>query len=149
MKNQKIRTMSHKIWQTFDFFVSKILKFIVVNMLQKQINVELLKSCFECYCNLWFLINKKIKNKYRLINVAMNMNEIIIQDVNLLSNVEKFSKEFARMCVTFLIDFFFEYNQMILIEKFRNLTAFIVFLIYFEWFDFCRAQSIRWYNSFE
>ena len=56
------------------------------------------------------------------------MNEIIIQDVNLLFNVKKFSKEFAKMCVVFLIDFFSEYDQVILIEKFRDLTAFMIFL---------------------
>ena len=33
IKNQKIRTMSYKVWQAFDFSVSKILKFIIVNML--------------------------------------------------------------------------------------------------------------------
>ena len=63
-----------------------------------------------------------------MINVAMNMNEVIIRDVNLSSNVEDFSKEFAKMCVVFLIDFFFEYDQIILIEKSRDLIAFMTFL---------------------
>ena len=102
--------MPHKVWQALDFSVSKILKFIVVNMLQKRINAELLKSCFEPYRNPWFLIDKKIKNKYRMINAAMNMNGVIIRDVNLPFNVEEFLKEFAKICVVFLIDFFFEYN---------------------------------------
>ena len=128
MKNQKIRTMLHKVWQIFDFSVPKILEFIVVNILQKRINIELLKSCFESYRNSWFLINKKIKNKYQIINVAMNMNEIIIRDINLSFNVEEFSKEFAKMCVAFLIDFFSEYDQVILIEKSRDLTAFMISL---------------------
>ena len=110
IKNQKIRTMSHKVWQTLDFSISKILKFIVVNILQKRTNVELLKSYFESYRNSWFLIDKKIKNKYRMINVAMNINEVIIRDVNLSFNVEEFLKKFAKMCVAFLIDFFFEYD---------------------------------------
>ena len=120
--------MLHKVWQIFDFFVSKILKLIIVNMLQKRISVKFLKLCFESYCNSWFLINKKTKNKYQMINVAMNMNEIIIRDVNLSFNVEKFLKEFARICVAFLINFFFEYDQVILIEKSRDLTAFMISL---------------------
>ena len=45
-----------------------------------------------------------------MINVAINMNEVIIRDVNLSFNVKEFSKEFAKMCVAFLINFFFEYN---------------------------------------
>ena len=35
MKNQKIRTMLHKIGQVFDFSVFKNLKLIVVKLLQK------------------------------------------------------------------------------------------------------------------
>ena len=42
-----------------------------------------------------------------MINAVMNMNEVIIQDINLSFNIEKFSKKFAKMCVVFLIDFFF------------------------------------------
>ena len=124
--------MSYKVWQIFDFSVSKILKLIIVNMLQKWISVELLKLCFEFYRNSWFLINKKIKNKYRMINVAMNMNEVIIRNINLLFNVEEFSKEIAKIYVVFLINFFFEYDQVILIEKFRDLTAFMTFLNLFQ-----------------
>ena len=45
-----------------------------------------------------------------MINVVMNMNEVIIQNINLLFNVEKFSEKFAKMCVAFLINFYFEYN---------------------------------------
>ena len=63
-----------------------------------------------------------------MINAAMNMNRIIIRDVNLSFNVEKFSKEFAKMCIAFLIDFFSEYDQVILIEKSRDLTAFMISL---------------------
>ena len=79
-------------------------------MLQKGMNVELLKSYFEVYHNFEFLIDEKIKNKYQMINVAMNINEIIIRDVNLSFNVEGLSKEFAKRCVVFLINIFFEYN---------------------------------------
>ena len=47
-------------------------------------------------------------------------------------NVEEFSKEFVKMCVMFLINFFFEYNQVILIEKSRDLIVFIIFLNLFR-----------------
>ena len=67
-----------------------------------------------------------------MINVEMNINEVIIRDVNLSFNVEEFVKEFAKMCVAFLIDFFSEYDQIILIEKFRDLTAFMIFLNLFR-----------------
>ena len=62
-----------------------------------------------------------------MINVAMNMNEVIIRNINLSFNVEEFSKEFAKMCIAFLINFFFEYDQVILAEKSRDLTTFMTF----------------------
>ena len=58
----------------------------------------------------------------------MNMNEIIIRDVNLSLNVKKFSKEFADMLITSLINFFFDYDQVMLVEKCRNLTTFMISL---------------------
>ena len=45
-----------------------------------------------------------------MINAIMNMNEIIIRDVNLLFNVEKFLKKFANMLITSLINFFSNYD---------------------------------------
>ena len=52
-----------------------------------------------------------------MINAIMNINEMIIYDVNLSFNVEKFSKEFANMLITSLIDFFFDYNQITFVKK--------------------------------
>ena len=45
-----------------------------------------------------------------MINTIMNINEMIICDVNLFFNVEKFSKEFADMLITLLINFFSDYD---------------------------------------
>ena len=74
------------------------------------------------------MINKKIKNKYQIINAIININKIIIRDVNLLFNVEKFLKEFTSMLITLLIDFFFDYNQITLAKKCRNLIIFMILL---------------------
>ena len=45
-----------------------------------------------------------------MINAIMNMNEMIIRDVNLSFNVEKFLKEFVNMLIMSLIDFFSDYD---------------------------------------
>ena len=126
MKDQKIRIVSHKAWQAFNFPISKVLKFIIIKMFQERIDIDLFKFNFDLYKNLWFLIDKKIKNKYRMINAIMNMNEMIIRDVNLPFNVEKFSKEFVNMLITSLIDFFSDYDQITFVEKCRNLTIFMI-----------------------
>ena len=52
-----------------------------------------------------------------MINAIMNMNEIIIRDVNLSFNVEKFSKKFADILIMSLIDFFSDYDQVTFAEK--------------------------------
>ena len=41
-----------------------------------------------------------------MINAIINMNKVIIRDVNLFFNVEKFLKKFITMLITLLIDFF-------------------------------------------
>ena len=90
------------------------------------------------YRNFWFLIDKKVKNKYWIINAIMSMNEMIIRNVNLLFNVEKFLKEFADMLITSLIDFFSDYNQITFVEKCRNL---IVFMISFEFLKMIKLSQ--------
>ena len=61
-----------------------------------------------------------------MINAIMNINEMIIRDINLSFNVEKFLKEFANMLITFLINFFFDYDQITFAEKCRDLTTFMI-----------------------
>ena len=94
----------------------------------KKINVDFLESNFDSYKNFWFLIDKKVKNKYWMINAIMNMNEVIIRDVNLSFNIKKFSKKFVNMLITSLINFFFDYDQVMFVEKCRDLTTFMIFL---------------------
>ena len=74
------------------------------------------------------MIDKKVKNKYQMINVIMNMNEVIIRDANLSFNIKKFLKKFASMLITSLIDFFSDYDQITLVKKCQNLTIFMISL---------------------
>ena len=60
-----------------------------------------------------------------MINAIININKIIIRDVNLSFNVEKFLKKFINILMTSLINFFFNYNQIMFVEKYRNLTIFM------------------------
>ncbi len=63
-----------------------------------------------------------------MINAAMNMNKIIIKDVNLLSNMNEFFKEFIDMIMIFLIDLFSEYDQITLTKIYQDLTVFMTSL---------------------
>lgn len=72
---------------------------------------------------------KKNDNKsYCLVNVTMKINEIIIKDMNLLSAVDEFVKDFAECVIVLLIDFFSEYNQIFLNKSCRNIRTFMTLL---------------------
>ena len=56
------------------------------------------------------------------------MNRIIIRDVNFFFSVDDFFEQFADCMMTFFVNLFFDYDQIFLIETFRNLTAFQIFV---------------------
>jgi len=69
----------------------------------------LLKYYYNFYQNSWFLIDKK-KNKYCIINIIIKINKITIRDTNISFNVEEFAKEFIKIIIALLINFFLKYN---------------------------------------
>jgi hypothetical protein len=70
----KICTMLHKAWQIFEFQILKALIKIVAEMIKNRIKNDVFEFFYELYRNSWFLIKKKKKEKYRLINAALKMN---------------------------------------------------------------------------
>jgi len=67
---------------------------------------------------------KKEKGKYRLINIIIEINRVIVRNINLPPSVDEFFKEFAEYIIASLINFFSGYNQIELDKKSRDLTAF-------------------------
>src|ERR1700733_10322286 len=94
-------------------------------MLRDRIQRGVLEKCYGLYRNPWFLVKKKVKSTYRLINATIKINLVTLRDVNLLLTVDEFSKEFARCYCASLIDFFLGYDQLTLDERSRDITAFI------------------------
>ena len=72
---------------------------------------------------MWFLVSKKEKKKYRLINGVIKMNTVTVRDTNVPPTVDEFSEEFAGCQVASLIDFFSGYDQVELDERCRDMTA--------------------------
>jgi hypothetical protein len=65
-------------------------------MFQKRFDRETLKYCNGSYRNPWFLVKKKIGANfiYRLINIIMNINRVIIKDVNFSPLLNVFTEKF-------------------------------------------------------
>ncbi len=55
-------------------------------------------------------MKKKEKGKYRLVNVVMKINRVIVRDINLSPFIDEFFEEFIRYIIVFLIDFFSGYD---------------------------------------
>jgi hypothetical protein len=47
-------------------------------MLRDRIKHGVLEKCYGPYWNPWFLVEKKVKKTYRLINAAIKMNSVTL-----------------------------------------------------------------------
>ncbi len=56
------------------------------------------------------------------------MNKVSIRDMNLPLSIDNFVEAFTGCQITFLIDFFLEYDQTTLNEAFRDMTTFMTLL---------------------
>ena len=98
---------------------------VVIKMLLKRLNRGVLEKCNRLYKNSQFLVAKKLASTYKLINIAIKINSITLQDANMPLLIDKFLKEFAKYQYASLIDFFSKYNQLTLNVKSKDIIAFI------------------------
>jgi hypothetical protein len=68
------------------------------------------------------------KKKYRLINVVLKMNRVIIRNANLFSAIDEFFEKFADCVIISVVNLFFKYDQLSLIKKCRDMTIFMISL---------------------
>ena len=74
----------------------KALKETVIRILKERMRSGLLKDYNRAYKNPWFLIKKK-SGAYRIVDTIIYINKVTIKDANLLSNIDEFSEDFARI----------------------------------------------------
>ena len=79
-------------------------------MLLERLEKGVLEKGNGPYRNPWFLVAKKVAGAYKLINITIKMNSVILRDANMPLSVDKFFKEFARYFCASLINFFSGYN---------------------------------------
>ena len=123
-----IRTILYKAQQEQNFPCLKALLPTVIQILRDRIQRRVLEKCYGLYQNPQFLVKKKVKKTYQLINAIIKINLVTLQDTNLLLTVNKFLEEFTRCYCALLIDFFLGYNQLTLDKKSKDITAFITLI---------------------
>ena len=71
---QKIWTVEHKAWQVPSCQILKALTSTIIDMLQERLKMGVIEPCHGPYRNLWYLVQKSTLGKYRLVNVAVELN---------------------------------------------------------------------------
>jgi hypothetical protein len=122
---QEIKTIDHTPWQVPNFKIPRSLTRKLVDMLKERVKRGTLERCEGPYRNPIFLVGKKDKGDFRLINAAMHINRVTRRDSNLPPEVDEFSERFAGMRVVTLADWFSGYDQVELKEECRDLTGFM------------------------
>jgi hypothetical protein len=122
---QEIKTVEHTPWQVPNFKIPRSLTRKLVEMLKERVKRGTLERCEGPYRNPIFLVGKKDKGDFRLINAAMHINRVTRRDSNLPPEVDEFSERFAGMQVVTLADWFSGYDQVELKEECRDLTGFM------------------------
>ena len=96
----------------------------MIEIFKDRVEKDIFKPNHDPYRNPQFLVKKKKKDKYCLINIIMEINRVIIKNINLPPSINEFFEEFIKYIIVSLIDFFSSYDQIKLDEKSRNLTTF-------------------------
>jgi hypothetical protein len=73
-------------------------------MLKERIQRGTLERCNRLYRNPIFLVRKKDKGNFRLINAVMHINKVTRRDSNLPPGVDEFLERFTSMYVVTLVD---------------------------------------------
>jgi hypothetical protein len=123
----KIRIVSHEIWQVFEFQVLKALIKTVAKMIKNRIKNDVLKFCYKFYRNSWFLVKKK-KKKISSDQCCFEDESSHHSKCELAFCDWRISEKFADCAIVSLVNLFFEYDQLSLIEKCRDMIIFMISL---------------------
>jgi len=104
-----IHIVFHIFWQRRNVRFSKIMQEVAIEMIKKKLNNEIFEFSQESYRSSFFLIEKKEKDTYRMINDIQMLNKIIIRDSEISFVVNEFSKNFVNFFIIFAIDYYFNY----------------------------------------
>lgn len=86
-------------------------------MLKKKLKTDVIKSCYDFYQNLLYLVKKSTSRKYQLVKVVVEFNRVTIKDTKIFYFTDKFSEEFVGYTIFSLINCFSNYDQVKLDEN--------------------------------
>ena len=71
---------------------------------------------------------KKKSGVYKIIITTIKINKVIIKNINLSLNLNKFTEDFAEMSILLLINYFLKYNNFLSYAESRDMMAIAILL---------------------
>jgi hypothetical protein len=103
----------HTVWQDRVFRIPKKVIPMKQEIIQLRIQQGLFEHAWGFYRNAHFLVPKR-KKKYTFISSVVSANWYTLEDAWISLIIEEFSKAFARLPISSLIDFHSGYDQTML-----------------------------------
>jgi hypothetical protein len=119
---QVIHTIPHNPWQEAPFKIPRALEPVAIKILKARIDCGMLKRSRGPYRKLSFLVKKKQADHCMVAAFTM-ANTYTTLEAALPPWVDEFTEEFAGMAILSILDLFSGYDQMILAEQSRDMTA--------------------------
>ena len=123
-----IPTVPHEPWQQQNLRLPKAMEEAATEIVKEKLQHGLLEFSQGPYRSRYFLVEKKLKGAWRLINDVQQLNKITIHDSGMLPAVDEFSEDFAGYPITSVIDYYSGYYQIPLDKESCDLTAFLTML---------------------
>ena len=121
----EIHTVPHTPWQQQSLRLPKAMQEAAAAILKKKLANGILEHSQGAYRSRFFLVAKKTPGEYRLINDVQPLNAVTIRDACMPPSVDDFSEDFAGYPILTSVDLFSGYDQILLDERFRDLTSFM------------------------
>ncbi|EFW13399.1 conserved hypothetical protein [Coccidioides posadasii str. Silveira] len=120
---QVIQTEPHEAWQTKTYQIPHALHNKLIKIIQDRLEAKMLEPCHGLYTNPYFLVAKKQKDKYYLVDTAHMYNKVTIWNAFIPPNVDKYTEDFSGLVMASLCNLFSGYDNFPLAEESRDMTA--------------------------
>jgi hypothetical protein len=123
-----MHTVPHVPWQQQSLRLPKAMQEAASTIIKEKLANGILEFSEGPYRGRFFLVEKKEKGSWRLINDAQPLNKVTIRDAGMPPAVDEFSEDFAGYPITSAIDYYSGYHQIMIDKSSRDMTAFITAL---------------------
>lgn len=109
-----IHTIPHILWQQHNIRLPYAMKEAATDIVKEKLTNGLIEFSQGPYRSRYFLAEKKGYKKWWFINDVQFLNEVMIKNSGIPPSVDEFSEDFASYPITSAIEYYFDYDQILL-----------------------------------